>query len=213
MKIRFFNVIPNPLSDEDLTTSEAWDANLVLEGNSPYFLSSNSGKGKSTFLNYIFGLRNDYQGKIEINDKETRSFTLDDWAKLRKDNIAYLPQDLQLIPHLTVWENLCLKNQLTNHCSEKEIKDFLEKYNLLDKLNKPVQQLSIGQQQRVALIRTILQPFELLLLDEPFSHLDEENIAIGFEIIDKVCQQQNAFYIIATLGYNYGVTANKTLLL
>jgi len=213
MKIRFFNVIPNPLAKDDLTSSEVWSTDLIMEGESPYFLSSNSGKGKSTFLNYIFGLRNDYKGKIEIDNKDTLSFTLDDWSNLRKNKIAYLPQDLQLISHLTVWENLSLKNDLTNHCTEKEIKDLLKQYNLLDKIDKPTQQLSIGQQQRVALIRTLLQPFELLLLDEPFSHLDEENIAIGFEMINKVCKQQKAFYIIATLGYNYGVNSNKTLLL
>lgn len=213
MKINVKNVIPAPLKEEDLSQSEVWNTTLEIEGNTPYFLSSNSGKGKSTFLNFLFGLRNDYEGTISIQDKDIRQFSLRDWANIRKDKMAYLPQDLQLINHLSVWDNLILKNKLTNQYTEQEIKDFLVQFNLSNQIEKPVNQLSIGQQQRVAIIRTLLQPFKVLLLDEPFSHLDEENIKIGFELINTVCKKESAYYIIATLGYSYGIEANKTLLL
>ncbi len=213
MKIFFKNVIPAPLKEEDLNSSEVWDSELKTEGSVPYFLSSNSGKGKSTFLKYLYGLRNDYEGNIYIDEKDIATFSLSDWANIRKEKVAYLPQDLQLVDHLSVWDNLILKNKLTSHYSEKEIRDFLALFNITSQIDKPINQLSIGQQQRVALIRTLLQPFKLLLLDEPFSHLDEENIKIGFDLIDSICKKEDAYYIIATLGYSYGVESNKTLLL
>ena len=213
MKINVKNVIPTPLKEEDLSQSEVWNTTLEMKSGCPYFLSSNSGKGKSTFLNYLFGLRNDYEGSILIEGKDINQFTLTEWAEIRKEKMAYLPQDLQLINHLSVWDNLILKNSLTNHYSEQEIKNFLAQFNLSNQIAKPVNQLSIGQQQRVAIIRTLLQPFKVLLLDEPFSHLDEENIKIGFELINNVCTKENAYYIIATLGYSYGIESNKMLLL
>lgn len=213
MKIIFNNVIPNPLKEENLEDSRVWNNSFSITNEESYFLSSNSGKGKSTFLNYIYGLRNDYEGTIFINDKDTSLFTLQDWSNLRKEKIAYLPQNLELINHLTVWDNLLLKNNLTQHYSENEIKELLTEFGLLSHINKPAGKLSIGQQQRVAIIRTILQPFSTLLLDEPFSHLDEENIQIGLGLINKACKKENANYIIATLGYSYGVTSNNTLLL
>lgn len=213
MKIIFNTVIPTPLREDNLTLSEVWDTKLVITPDENYFLSSNSGKGKSTFLNYLYGLRKDYEGTIFMNDEDISSFSLKDWATLRKEKIAYLPQNLALINHLSVWDNLLLKNQLTNHYSEEDIKSFVEKFNLINHIHKPINQLSIGQQQRIALIRTLLQPFKTILLDEPFSHLDEENIAIGLDLINTACKKENANYIIATLGYRYGITSNKLLLL
>ena len=213
MKIIFNNVIPIPLKEESLTHSQVWDKSISLTNEESYFLSSNSGKGKSTFLNFLYGLRKDYQGTITIDEKDISLFTLQDWSVLRKEKIAYLPQNLELINHLSVWDNLLLKNELTNHYSETEIKNFLNQFNLIDHIEKPINQLSIGQQQRVALIRTLLQPFNTLLLDEPFSHLDEENITIGLKLINEACKKENANYIIATLGYSYGVESNKLLLL
>ena len=213
MKIILNNVIPTPLKEDNLELSKVWESSLSLANENNYFLSSNSGKGKSTFLNYIYGLRNDYEGTILIDNKDISKFSLQDWCNLRKEKIAYLPQNLQLINHLSAWENLLLKNNLTNHYSEGEIKSFLDQFHLSNHIHKPISKLSIGQQQRIALIRTLLQPFNTLLLDEPFSHLDEENIIIGLDLINQVCKKENANYIIATLGYSYGVESNKTLLL
>jgi ABC-type lipoprotein export system ATPase subunit len=213
MKIILNNVIPNPLKEDNLELSKVWNTSLHITNDDHYFLSSNSGKGKSTFLNYLYGLRNDYEGSILINDEDISKFSLQDWSNLRKEKIAYLPQNLQLINHLSVWDNLLLKNNLTNRYSEGQIKAFLTQFNLLTHINRPVEKLSIGQQQRVALIRTLLQPFNILLLDEPFSHLDEENIIIGLDLINEACKKENANYIIATLGYSYGIESNKTLLL
>ncbi len=213
MTIFLDNVIPLPLLTENFEESEVWNKQLVLNTEEKYFLSSNSGKGKSTFLNYLFGLRNDFKGTLNFDRISSKNISLTEWSEIRTNKIAYLPQDLQLISHLTVWENLMLKNELTNHYSTIEIEAFLTQFDLDAYKERTIKTLSIGQQQRVALIRTILQPFDLLLLDEPFSHLDEENIKISLEIIDTACEKENAGYIIATLGYDYGLASVNTLLL
>jgi len=213
MTIFLDNVIPSPMQEENLEASEVWNKQLSIDSKKRYFLSSNSGKGKSTFLNFIVGLRNDYKGTLTIDGKTANLISLKDWAKIRSTKIAYLPQDLQLINHLTVWENLILKNNLTNHYTSTEIESFLAQFSLSTFKDRKINTLSIGQQQRVALIRTVLQPLDLLLLDEPFSHLDEENIKICLNLIDSVCKKEAAGFIIATLGYNYGVNSIETLLL
>lgn len=199
--------------EENLASSKVWNKQVSIDSKQRYFLSSNSGKGKSTFLNFLFGLRNDFKGTLSFDNVATTKISLAEWAKIRSEKIAYLPQDLQLINHLTVWENLTLKNNLTNHYSTKEMEDFLAKLGLSNYKNRVIKTLSIGQQQRIALIRTLLQPLDLLLLDEPFSHLDEKNIKASLEVIDSVCLKENAGFIIATLGYDYGLSSIKTLLL
>lgn len=211
MKIILKKVIPNALKHSDLSQSEVWDSDLMIDNSTAYFVSSNSGKGKSTLLNIIFGIRKDYDGTVSIDDKDIALYNSNNWANIRKNKIAYLAQDLKLINHLTAWDNLLLKNKLTNHYTEEEIRSFVQQFGLLEHLDKPVNQLSIGQQQRIALVRTILQPFDVLLLDEPFSHIDEDNIKIAIALINSVCKKEKAFYVLATLGYNYGIKENKML--
>lgn len=213
MKIILNKIIPSALKDSDISKSEVWGRDLIIDNSISYFVSSNSGKGKSTLFNILFGTRKDYSGTVSIDGKDIRVFKSDDWAKLRKDKIAYLSQDLKLINHLNAWDNLLLKNNLTHHYTEEEIKAFVNQFGLVEQLYKPVKQLSIGQQQRIALVRAILQPFDVLLLDEPFSHIDEENIKIALDIINSVCVKENAFYVLATLGYDYNIKGNKMLLL
>ncbi len=213
MKIFLKNLIPNPLKDEDLSASEVWGKELTLDAKQRYFLSSGSGKGKSTLLNILYGLRKDYSGDVFFEQKKLSEFSFDDWATWRSTKIAYLPQNLQLIQHLSVLENLELKNQLTKLYSLEEITSFLEELGVKELKDRQVATLSVGQQQRVAIVRTLLQPFDFLLLDEPFSNLDNENIQKALRFIHAICEKQNAGYLIATLGYDYGVTNNKMLLL
>jgi len=211
MKILLKNVIPEPLLNEDLSSSLVWGKEFSIDTAKNYFLSSNSGKGKSTFLHFLYGLRNKYEGSILINNQNIKSYSLNNWASYRKTKVAYLPQDLQLIEQISVWDNLCLKNNLTNHYTPAQIEAFLHRLNISNLKNRMVNTLSLGQQQRVALIRTILQPFEFLLLDEPFSHIDNDNINQALLLINDSCKKEKAGYLIATLGYNYGITTNEML--
>ena len=117
--------------------------------------------------------------------------------------MSYVFQDFKLFPDLTVFENLALKNSLTHHKSTKEIEAFINRVQLHHKKNRLVKQLSMGQQQRVAILRAICQPFDFILMDEPFSHLDKENIKILTDILNEECKKNDAGLIITSLGEEY----------
>ncbi len=211
MQIHFENVIPDPMQKDTFSPESVWSHSCEINSEYSYFLESGSGKGKSTFAAYVIGLRSDYSGRITLDGKDQKSFSLDDWSDLRTRKVGFLAQDMRLFPNLTAGENLLIKNRLTDFKSEKEIKVLLGELELDHKWNQQAGTLSLGQQQRVALIRSLLQPFELLLMDEPFSHIDEENIKRALKIILNECEQQNAGYVLTTLGYDYGITGNKVI--
>lgn len=211
MKIRFDHVIPNPMQKDSFSEDSVWAHECEITHEHRYFLQSGSGKGKSTFAAYIIGLRKDYQGMITIDGKDQKQITLDEWSAIRTRQLAFLAQDMRLFPNLTVGENLMIKNQLTDFKAEEEIKKLLSQLELEHKWDQMAGTLSLGQQQRVALIRALLQPFELLLMDEPFSHIDELNITRAIEMIQAECDHQGAGYILTTLGYDYGIKGNKTI--
>jgi ABC-type phosphate/phosphonate transport system ATPase subunit len=92
-----------------------------------------------------------------------------------------------------------LKNHLTHFKSESEIVGMLELLGIEHKWNDPCGLLSMGQQQRVAIVRALCQPFEWLILDEPFSHLDERNSRICLDMIANECNAQQAGFVLTSL--------------
>ena len=93
-----------------------------------------------------------------------------------------------------------LKNRLTSHKSEREILDWFDALGIPDKVNSPVAKLSIGQQQRVAIIRTLCQPADFILLDEPVSHLDETNNRIVANLVMAEATRMGASIIATSVG-------------
>ena len=112
---------------------------------------------------------------------------------------------------MTVWENLKIKNNLTSFKSDNEIQSLLKKVGLYKKINNKVSQLSLGQRQRIAIIRSLCQPFDFLLMDEPFSNLDNDNIKILTELINLEVKKQNAGIILTTLNNEYLFKYDKIL--
>lgn len=176
-------------------------------------LNAASGKGKSTFTHTIFGLRNDYQGNLLYDGQNVSVYDEAVWTTIRREKISVVFQDLQLFHNLTVRENLLLKNSLCDVYSETELKAFLEQAGIENKWNDSCGILSMGQQQRVAIIRALCQPFEWLILDEPFSHLDKVNSAICLRLINERCDQLNAGFVLTTLGEDYGFAYDQELIL
>ena len=203
MKVTLQNIVPNPMKDEAFSAESIWGKACVLDSNLSYLISSDSGKGKSSLLSYIYGLRADYSGSISIDEENQKNISIDSWSKLRTHKLSYLLQDLRLFNHLSVWDNLTLKNDLTSHKTASQIEEMLEEFGMLSKKSQLAGKLSLGQQQRVALIRCLLQPFEFLLLDEPFSNIDDTNIQIAKRLIDQECKANNGGFILATLGHDY----------
>ncbi|HCO68330.1 MAG TPA: ABC transporter ATP-binding protein, partial [Dysgonomonas sp.] len=107
---------------------------------------------------------------------------------------------LRLFPELTAFENIKLKNNLTGFKTDNQIKDMFEILGVADKLDSTVAKMSWGQQQRVAIIRCFCQSFDFLILDEPISHLDDENADIMASLVDREASAQGAGVIVTSIG-------------
>jgi ABC-type lipoprotein export system ATPase subunit len=207
MLIELQQVIPTPLPKKIIESSEVWNLNLVIKPQSRILISAQSGMGKSTLLHLIYGLRDDYQGRLLIDGQYTRDLTYKNWVTLRRRNISLIFQDLRLFPHLSARENLILIPD--PNPSSPSIDEMAERLGMHTFLDQSVYTLSHGQRQRIAIIRALLKPFQLLLLDEPFSHLDEENQSYACELIQEITDKNNAGIILSSLGTDPNLKFDK----
>jgi ABC-type lipoprotein export system ATPase subunit len=202
--LKINNLKPFFLPDvETATSGSIWFNDVSFEKGKSYLISASSGRGKSSFLSFLFGERTDYSGNIYFDDREIKTLTKTDWQHIRQKNISYIFQGLRLFAELTALENIQLKNKITDCKSQDEIDWLIEQSGLKDKKNEKTGRLSFGQQQRIAIIRALCQPFDFILLDEPFSHLDEQNIEIMTEMITTELKRQNAALLLCSLGQGY----------
>lgn len=192
--------LPRVFVSEKIPASDVWQSNLTFERGAYYLVEAASGGGKSSMCAFIFGARTDYEGRILFDGHDTRNLNIAGWQEIRRRHLAYLPQELSLFPELSAWDNIQLKNRLTNYASDKMIAAWMERLGVDAHRDRPAGQLSIGQQQRVAIIRSICQPFDFLLLDEPVSHLDETNNRIAAELITGEAARQGAGIISTSVG-------------
>ena len=178
---------------------------------SKYLLEASSGRGKSTFCSYIVGYRHDYNGNILFDGNDVKNLTIADWTAIRRKEIGYLFQELRLFPELTTIENINIKNTLTNCLTADKINEWINRLGLSDKKNTKVGLMSFGQQQRVAFIRALAQPFDFLILDEPISHLDDDNAQAMGEIIDEMVSLNGAGLIVTSIGKHPNIDYDKGL--
>ena len=180
-------------------TSDIWDTELVFENNTYYHIRAMSGKGKSSFIHTLYGMHKNYEGKLFFKGKNAGIYTHDEWCDVRAKQLSIVFQDLRLFDDQTAMQNLMIKNELTNFANTSVINAYAEKLNISHTLQRNVHTLSYGERQRVAIIRAMLQPFDCLLLDEPFSHLDNENIALASALILEEAKKRNATIILCDL--------------
>jgi ABC-type lipoprotein export system ATPase subunit len=202
MNISFNKVTPAPLAGViDLNTT-IWEQDISFEKGKKYKLYAPSGKGKSTFIHILYGLRNDYAGHVKLNNDFITSYNKNSWADIRQQNFSIVFQDLRLFLDLTALENIELKAVLYPVDSSEKIKLMAEALGVSNLLNKKSRNLSYGERQRIAIIRSLIQPFDWLLLDEPFSHLDKENIKKASQLISSEVDERKAGLIVTSLGYD-----------
>jgi ABC-type lipoprotein export system ATPase subunit len=211
MKITFDQVMPEPLASIQHGEDSIWGKEIVLEPGEKILLNASSGKGKSTFTLAAVGLRRDYTGTISYDGQDIRMFTADQWADIRSASIAVVFQDLQLFPDLTVGENLQLKNNIKKSYTDEQMMHMLEQLGIGDKWEQKCGLLSMGQQQRVTIIRSLIQPFQWLIMDEPFSHLDDENTSKCLQMIHTRCDEQKAGFVLTTLGDHHKTNFDREL--
>ena len=202
MIFRAEKLIPLPMVELDTSGSALWEADsFTCEKGNKYLVEAASGKGKTSLLSIFFGLRKDYNGQFFINDTDGKTIGSREWSVLRKQKISFIFQGLELFNDLTAKENILLKNEISNHKTLGEIDEMAERLEIGPFLNKKCGILSFGQQQRVAIIRALCQPFEYLFADECFSHMDKLNSEIAFGLIHDECQKNEAGIILTSLNY------------
>ena len=150
-------------------------------------------------MNFLYGLRNDYNGTISYDNNVVRNFSVEDLSRYRKNHISIVFQDLRLFPERTVEENIEIKRQLNPFHPAGTIKEMATRLGIESKLNSTCSTCSYGEQQRVAIIRSLMQPFDILLLDEPFSHLDDNNAEKAMQLMLEEARQRNATILFADL--------------
>lgn len=211
-KIVFNDVLPNVFAGRDDLTSEVWRQNVQFEKGHLYLVEAASGQGKSTFCSYILGYRHDYAGRIDFDGTDTRTLRVADWVDVRKSHVSHLFQELRLFPELTAYENVEIKNKLTGGFkSKKEIVAWFERLGIADKTDAKIGRMSFGQQQRVAMMRALAQPFDFILADEPISHLDDANSRIMGEIMMEEANRQGAGVIVTSIGKHINLDYERTL--
>ncbi len=183
--------------------SAVWEADsFTFSRDKSYLVEAASGKGKTSLLSIMFGLRRDYRGSLFIDGTNARTFKSKDWSHLRKQRVSYIFQGLELFDDLSAIDNILLKNRITKFKTLQQIKDMADKLDMAPFLDRKCRLLSFGQQQRIAIIRALCQPFEFLFADESFSHIDKQNSATAMQLIREECNAQNAGLILTSLGNN-----------
>lgn len=200
-------------SEPPVSQSEIWLRKISFDRGKIYLVEAESGTGKSSLCSFIYGLRNDYTGHIFFDGHDIRTFSIKEWCEIRRNSLAYLPQELALFPELSAVENVMVKNRLTDYRSEAEIVTMLRDLELGERLHCPVAKLSVGQQQRVAIVRALCQPFDFLLIDEPVSHLDARNNSMVANMIIREATARGASVIATSVGNKIMLRTDRIFML
>ena len=210
-KIQLINTLPQVFAGRTDIVSDVWTKDLSFEKGKIYLVEANSGTGKSSLCSFIYGYRNDYQGQILFDGTDIRDYSVSKWTSIRRKHFSLMWQELRLFPELTALENVIIKNKLTGKQKKKQILQWFEMLGIADKVDSPVGRMSFGQQQRVALIRSLCQPFDFLFVDEPISHLDDSNSDIMGRIMTEEAKKQGAGIIATSIGRHIDMPYDQVL--
>ena len=218
MDIEFNGIIPHPLA-EYVTENSIWNSTFKFTQGNKYQIVAPSGKGKSTLVGIIAGTRGDFDGNLLFDGQNTSQFKPIRWSQWRANECSIVFQDLQLFPKLTVLQNLFLMNEIqsahnnksNNNQTKETLYDWAKQLSIESKMDVLVGNLSFGQMQRDAILRALNRPFQWIVLDEPFSHLDAENSKIALDLITIIASNRNAGIIITALDSRFSIEGYTTV--
>ena len=193
------NVAPGFLQAEQYAASEIWNKKIHFKKGDNVQIVAPSGTGKTSLIHFIYGLRKDYTGTIELDKSKLSGFDVEQLASMRQTAISVVFQDLRLFLQHSVKENILVKSRLGSAKNIPSIEEMCDSLGIASKLEQTCGTCSYGEQQRVAIIRALQQPFDFILLDEPFSHLDEKNRMKAMSLIEQCAIANNAAIIFADL--------------
>lgn len=197
MKLILKDLLPQFIPD--VKQSEIWGNEIIVSKGEHVHIVAPSGSGKTSLIHFIYGIRNDYGGSVLMNGAEMKELSGEKKADIRQKHLSIIFQDLRLFPEETARENIEIKRRLSPYHNPEVVIKMAERLGIANKLEQLAGTCSYGEQQRIAIIRALMQPFDFLLLDEPYSHLDEMNRQKAMELIYAECQKRNAAMIFADL--------------
>jgi len=211
MEISLNNIIPSFLEKEKTDNSDVWKKIVAFKGGKKTEIIAPSGSGKTSLIHFLYGLRKDYSGELLYNNENIKNITPTGLADLRAMQLSIVFQDLRLFKDFSVLQNLEIKRTLAPYHSTSLINEMADKLGIKNKLLQKAGTCSYGEQQRIAIIRALQQPFDFIILDEPFSHLDEENSKKALALIKEEANKRGAGIILVDLQHNPFYKADSTL--
>lgn len=177
------------------------DLDLEIANGTKNIILGSSGSGKSTFLNLISALDDPDSGSIIINEINTTELDQDKKTIFRRENIGFIFQFFNLIPTLSVRDNILLPlelNKKNSKANQEEVFSILDKVGLLDRLDSVPETLSGGEQQRVAIVRALAHRPRIIIADEPTGNLDKETATRIINILNELLLDSDTILIMAT---------------
>lgn len=168
-----------------------------------------SGAGKSTLLNILGGIDHLDEGQVIVENEIISNKKENELSKYRANQVGFIFQFYNLIPTLTVYENVALMKELKKDILP--VNEILNRVGLLDHKNKFPNQLSGGQQQRVSIARAVVKNPEILLCDEPTGALDSETGVMVLKLLHDVCKEYKKTTIIVTHNANLQAVGDKVI--
>jgi len=199
MQINLQKLVPDYINKDNVNKSQIWGENITVITGEHLHIVAPSGSGKTSLIHFIYGLRKDYTGNIFYDNSDIKKLSAESFSSFRQNRISIIFQDLRLFENQTARENIEIKRMLDPYHSSQIIEEMARRLGIDSKLDQLSKTCSYGEQQRIAIIRSLMQPFDFLLLDEPYSHLDEANRKKAMELIYEECERRNAAMVFADL--------------
>ena len=187
--------------------------NLDVEKGSIVSIYGNSGAGKSTLLYILSTLDMPDTGEIFIDDLSISDLKGDKLSDFRNDKIGFIFQFHNLLDEFNVLENVCLPGYVSssnNRETENKAKELLNELGLSSRLTHKPNQLSGGEQQRVAIARSLINNPEIIFADEPTGNLDTKNSKNFIELIQKLNKKMNQTFVIVTHNKDFIKISDKS---
>jgi putative ABC transport system ATP-binding protein len=172
--------------------------NLEIQGGEFLSVMGASGSGKSTLLNIIGGMDKPEEGRVVIDGENITEYTDEKLTLYRRIRIGFIFQFFNLLPNITVFENISMPLLLNGTGDEKKVRTFIQRLGLHGKEHTYPYELSGGEQQRVAIARALIHDPDIILADEPTGSLDSETGTMIMDIIQQLIRETKKTVILVT---------------